>query len=60
MDKAKVDLAHCLDLIDDIYYNDLDKEPLNEFIAKIDHNGVKIGENMKYFDLVFTNNDEIY
>lgn len=60
MDKAKVDLAHCLDLIDDIYYNDLDKEPLNEFIAKIDHNGVKIGEDMKYFDLVFTNNDEIY
>lgn len=53
MDKAYVDLAHALQVIDDIYYNDLDKEPLNEFIGKINHDGVKVGEEMKYFSLIF-------
>ena len=53
IDKAHLDLAHVLQLIDDIYYNDLDKEPLNEFIDQIDHDGIKIGQEMKYFSLLF-------
>lgn len=53
IDKAYVDLAHALQTIDDIYYNDLDKEPLNEFIGQVNHNGIKPGEEMKYFSLIF-------
>ena len=54
-DKAYIDLAHILQTIDDVYYNDLDYEPINEFIGQINHDGIKIGQKMKYFSLIFKN-----
>ena len=53
IDKAYIDLAHILQTIDDVYYNDLDYEPINEFIGRINHNGIKISQKMKYFLLIF-------
>ena len=55
IDKAYIDLAHVLQTIDDVYYNDLDYEPINEFIGQINHDGIKIGQKMKYFSLLFKN-----
>lgn len=53
MDKAYIDLAHILQIIDDIFYNDLSYEPIDEFIGKVNHDGVEKGKEMKYFDLIF-------
>ena len=52
-DKAYIDLAHILQTIDDVYYNDLDYEPINEFIGQINHDGIKVGQKMKYYSIIF-------
>ena len=53
IDKAYIDLAHVLQTIDDVYYNDLDYEPINEFIGQINHDGIKVGQKMKYYSIIF-------
>lgn len=55
LDKASKELKIAITIIEDIVIKNLDVyDELNRFLNKIDHDGVKVGSEMKYSDVIFT------
>ena len=57
LDKASKELKIAITIIEDIVIKNLDVyDELNRFLNKIDHDGIKVGSEMKYSDVIFTPN----